>query len=238
MELRDKNGLTEAEFLAQYRQKDYPKPSLTADNAIFRRSVGESDADAQDADARTTDIQGADATGASSTTASGSGAPSDADALEVLLVRRGGHPFLGCWALPGGFVNPDEDADTAARRELQEETGLSDIPAEQLGIYSAPGRDPRAWTVSEAYVALIEDAREAHAGDDAADARWFGVEVVPDGEAFAMTLKNGEDVLSARFATVSQPFSTARAHVLDADGLAFDHAQIIADAYLRVAAVY
>ncbi|MFF6878759.1 NUDIX domain-containing protein [Streptomyces sp. NPDC012474] len=96
-------------------------------------------------------------------------------ALHVLLVERGQEPYAGRWALPGGFVQPDESAETAARRELAEETGLSDVSAlhlEQLRTYSEPGRDPRMRVVSVAFAALLPDAPEAHGGSDAADARW------------------------------------------------------------------
>ncbi|MFE6199461.1 NUDIX domain-containing protein [Streptomyces sp. NPDC057838] len=96
-------------------------------------------------------------------------------ALHVLLVERGQEPYAGRRALPGGFVQPDESAETAARRELAEETGLSDVSGlhlEQLRTYSEPGRDPRMRVVSVAYAALLPDAPEAHGGSDAARADW------------------------------------------------------------------
>ncbi|MFI9829864.1 NUDIX hydrolase [Streptomyces sp. NPDC051913] len=96
-------------------------------------------------------------------------------ALRVLLVERGQEPYAGHWALPGGFVLPDESAETAARRELAEETGLFDVSGlhlEQLRTYSEPDRDPRMRVVSVAFAALLPDAPEPHGGSDAADARW------------------------------------------------------------------
>ena len=96
-------------------------------------------------------------------------------ALHALLVERGQEPYAGHWALPGGFVLPDESAETAARRELAEETGLFDVSGlhlEQLRTYSEPGRDPRMRVVSVAFAALLPDAPEPHGGSDAADARW------------------------------------------------------------------
>ncbi|OII61858.1 MULTISPECIES: NUDIX domain-containing protein [unclassified Streptomyces] len=101
-----------------------------------------------------------------------------ADRLQVLLVRRGEAPYQGCWALPGGFVLPRESAGQAARRELAEETGLSDATAarlhlEQLGTYSEPDRDPRMRVVSVAYTALGPDLPEPRGGGDAADAAWM-----------------------------------------------------------------
>ncbi|MFI9821850.1 NUDIX domain-containing protein [Streptomyces sp. NPDC052013] len=101
--------------------------------------------------------------------------------LHVLLVERGQEPYAGRWALPGGFVQPDESAETAARRELAEETGLTDVSGlhlEQLRTYSEPDRDPRMRVVSVAFAALLPDAPEAHGGSDAAEARWMPYDAV------------------------------------------------------------
>lgn len=94
--------------------------------------------------------------------------------LEVLLVKRRHWPFEGMWAIPGGFVEPDESLEDAARRELEEETGVSDVYLEQLYTFGDPGRDPRTRVITVVYYALIRaDQLRIHAGDDAADARWF-----------------------------------------------------------------
>ncbi|MFI9153493.1 NUDIX hydrolase [Streptomyces sp. NPDC053367] len=96
-------------------------------------------------------------------------------ALHVLLVERGQEPYAGRWALPGGFLLPEESAETAARRELAEETGLADLSGlhlEQLRTYSEPDRDPRMRVVSVAFTALLPDAPEPRGGGDAAQARW------------------------------------------------------------------
>ncbi|MGW2744347.1 NUDIX hydrolase [Streptomyces sp. NPDC001450] len=99
-----------------------------------------------------------------------------AGALHVLLVERGQEPYAGQWALPGGFLLPAESAETAARRELAEETGLDDVSGlhlEQLRTYSEPDRDPRMRVVSVAFTALLPEPPEPRGGGDAAQARWL-----------------------------------------------------------------
>lgn len=168
--LRDKWGLTEDEAIALYRTKNYPKPALTADIAVFSKGKGQ---------------------------------------LKLLLIRRGGHPYLGCWALPGGFADEGETIEQTAARELEEETHLAGLPLKLVGVYSAPGRDPRGWTVSVAYAVCVEDdGLRAVAGDDAADAKWVDVSLKPDG--------------------------TVDVKLPDDGRLAFDHADIITAAAKRV----
>lgn len=100
--------------------------------------------------------------------------------LKVLLIQRGIAPFKGKWALPGGFVHVDETLDDAARRELAEETGLTNVFLEQLYTFGALARDPRERVVSVAYYALVELARHPAAGaSDAAEAGWFPVAQPP-----------------------------------------------------------
>jgi 8-oxo-dGTP diphosphatase len=100
----------------------------------------------------------------------------DQEDLKVLLIERGRPPFVGCWALPGGFVEMDEDLETAARRELQEETGVQIDYLEQLYTFGAPGRDPRGRVISVAWYALVRTLDHTPTGaDDANEAAWFPV---------------------------------------------------------------
>ncbi|MBL8092783.1 MAG: NUDIX hydrolase [Anaerolineales bacterium] len=100
-------------------------------------------------------------------------------ALHVLLIQRGSPPYKGRWALPGGFVQTGESLEQAARRELAEETGMRGLYLEQLFTFGDPKRDPRGWTVTVAYVALVPETVAVQAGDDAAAARWFPVQSLP-----------------------------------------------------------
>lgn len=100
--------------------------------------------------------------------------------LGVLLVRRGIPPYQGAWAIPGGFVLPDEGLEQAARRELEEETGVREVYLEQLYSFGAPDRDPRGRVVTVAYYALISPDRNIRAGSDAAEARWWPMDGLPD----------------------------------------------------------
>ncbi len=111
---------------------------------------------------------------------------------KVLLIQRKNEPCKGQWAFPGGFMNIDETAEDAARRELFEETGLNVNEINQIGAYSAVDRDPRERVVTIAYYAETDTLHEVKGNDDAAQACWFYIDDLPE--------------------------------------LAFDHAEILADA--------
>lgn len=98
-------------------------------------------------------------------------------ATKVLLIRRGSPPYAGQLALPGGFVEPDESLDDAARRELHEETNvdLAEVELAQIGAYGEPGRDPRWRIVSVAYLALLPEPTTPTAGSDAMGAGWYRI---------------------------------------------------------------
>ncbi|OOC57558.1 NUDIX hydrolase [Paenibacillus ihbetae] len=222
MDLLDRDGLTEREFLEKYRAEDYERPSVAADMVIFTVTD-----EAADSYRKLPEKE-----------------------LRILLIRRGGHPFLGKWALPGGFVQPSETTEQAAARELREETGVDDVYLEQLYTFSDIGRDPRTWVMSCSYMALINsDKLELQAGDDAADAAWFKVsyrllreqkEMMEDG--YVKTLEyelklSGEEELSAvvaRTLTVKTSSTSTEYKIVSNNGLAFDHAKIIACAIERL----
>lgn len=122
---------------------------------------------------------------------------------EVLLIQRGHPPFAGFWALPGGFVDAGETLKQAARRELREETGLTEAPLEQLAAFGDPGRDPRGWTVSVVFWAWLGENTAASAivaGDDAAEVAWWLLASLP---ALAFDHADILETLSARLKRVS-----------------------------------
>jgi len=99
--------------------------------------------------------------------------------LEVLLIERSRDPFAQCWALPGGFVDAGETPIEGAARELLEETGVADVLLHEVGVFGAPGRDPRGWVVSTAFLGLASSDCRATAGDDAQAATWHRLSALP-----------------------------------------------------------
>ncbi len=111
--------------------------------------------------------------------------PQNLNKKHLLLIQRKHEPFAGYWALPGGFIDENESPDDAARRELEEETGVKNIAFEQLHTFGTPNRDPRGWTISIAYTATINMLeQEPEAADDAAKVAWFDITSLPEKLAF------------------------------------------------------
>lgn len=102
-----------------------------------------------------------------------------AEGVKILLIERRNNPYAGCWALPGGFVDENEDLADAAARELQEETSLVNLDLHQFHAFGTPGRDPRGHTVTIAYWGVADNSQEACAGDDAKNLRWFSIDSLP-----------------------------------------------------------
>lgn len=144
----DPNGLNEEQFLQNYNAGNYERPSVTVDMLIFTVMEQEQNNYRKLAD----------------------------KSLQLLLIQRGEHPFLGQWALPGGFVGISESVEEAARRELYSETNIDNIYMEQLYTWGDVDRDPRMRVISCSYMALVDrKALDVQAGDDAAAAAWFDV---------------------------------------------------------------
>lgn len=223
MEPINKEGLTEKEYLLQYDEAHYVRPSLATDMAVF--TVTSEDKDNY--------------------------RKLPEKSLKILMIKRGEHPFIGQWALAGGFVRPHETTEQTAKRELAEETGVRDVYLEQLYTFSDLGRDPRTWVVSCSYLALVDgDKLSLQAGDDASDAAWFQVEYKllketsdstttgsVDQSVWQLTLTCNDIVLNAKIGctkTVTDHSITTEYTIISSDNIAFDHAKIIAYAIERL----
>ena len=208
--IRNKDGLTEKEFLSQYKPGDYERPSVTADILLF-----------------TIDKE----------TKINQRTPDKCE-LKLLLIKRNNHPFINKWALPGGFVDITESIEDAAYRELKEETSIQDnVYLEQLYTFSNPNRDPRMRIISTAYMALTPATNiiSTKAGDDASDANWFSIKKTTISETDE-TLKSlveifDEDKDIHMKYEVTYKYKTKKSSYIilpDSKGeLAFDHISII-----------
>lgn len=215
-EIRDRNGLTEEQYLAAYDASRYERPSVTVDILVFTVTEGEKENYRKLSEKE----------------------------LRILLIKRGEHPFLGKWALPGGFVKMDESLDEAAIRELKEETNIDNIYMEQLYTWGDVGRDPRTRVISTAYMSLADSSTlNIKASDDADDAKWFTVsaktfqeqkDVTENGyiirQMIKLNLTGDEEELSAiirKVKTVDGKVTRIAREIVESEGLAFDHAKII-----------
>ncbi|SFS01012.1 NUDIX domain-containing protein [Anaeromicropila populeti] len=173
------------------------------------------------------------------------------DGLKLLMIKRRNHPCIGMWALPGGFANMQEDLIESARRELEEETSLTDVPMEQLFTYGEYKRDPRDRVVTTAYIALIEEGtKKAQAGDDAAEAVWWDVsfqlrkerqfqekerEVKEEIYQIILTDQNTMECISAvvaKYENTSGVLKNTRFQMIETNGIAFDHPRFIVQGLL------
>ena len=174
--------LTEEEFLKQYDADVYKKPSVTVDMLIFTIM------DKEESNYRKLPEK----------------------SLKILMVKRKNHPFIGKWALPGGFVSIDESLDDAAARVLKNETNVNNVYMEQLYTWGDVDRDKRTRVISVSYLALVDSsALSLIPGNDEEDARWFTVsyKVIEDNK-IELKLNNNDEELSS-------------------NSIAFDHGKII-----------
>ena len=152
--------------------------------------------------------------------------------LKILLIRRGRHPYYGMLGLPGGFIEMNETLEDAAARELFEETGVAGIPLKQLGAYGSIGRDPRLRIVSVAYVSVLSKDTAVQAGDDAAEAGFYGVTLQKKMNGletnYELRFNNGQ---ASAGATITE---NAGKRTITDSGLSSDHALMVLDALLKL----
>lgn len=215
---------TEQEFLQAYNPQKYEKPSVTVDILLFTVTEQER----------------------------GNYRKLPAKELKLLMIKRGKHPFKGSWALPGGFVQMDESLEEAASRELKEETSIDNVYMEQLYTWSDVKRDPRMRVISTSYISLVDrKSFTVKADDDADDAKWFTVKCkqyeerrtsLIDGyrleKLYNLTLSAEDEMkVSAVIRKVKEVQGKDCKNyyeILSSEGIAFDHAKIIAYAIDRL----
>jgi len=213
--------MTEEEFLKSYDSSKYEKPSVTVDVLIFTIL------DEKSENYRKLDDK----------------------KLSLLLIKRGGHPFIDKWAIPGGFVNMNESLDEGAKRELKEETSVENVYLEQLYTYGDVNRDPRTRVISSAYMALVSSEKiNIKAGDDASDVRWFNVdyklvsrtvnkEKKETTDRYKIILNSGDVTITSEIENVETYINGHKereTRIIDNGNLAFDHSKIIGYAIERL----
>lgn len=215
-EILNSNGIDEKTYLETYDISAFDRPSLTVDMLLL--TVDE----LQSANIRKLPEK----------------------SLKILLIKRNEHPFIGKWALPGGFVRMNENLDEAAYRELCEETGVEDVYLEQLQTFSDVNRDPRGRIISTAYMSLVDmNQVKTQAGSDASDAKWFDIDyriieeanenkngIYREREIVEILFRAGDIELSTRVEVIKKVsgkhVSYKRKHIYS-HNLSFDHGLII-----------
>ena len=201
-----RTSVDEEKFLSSYDITAFERPSVAADVAVFSMFEEETDNHRKDSEAR----------------------------IHLLLIKRGEHPYMNGWALPGGFLRPDETIEACAVREVREETNLSLSTLIPIGIFSEPDRDPRGRILSAAFVSIINENAAVTGGTDAIGAAWFALDYQCADDRLRICLTGGGEQLTAELARVKSSFGCTAFEEISNDGLAFDHAKIIATALMTL----
>lgn len=205
---KDQNDSAESEFIKQYDPTAYERFSLSVDTVIFSVDSANTTSNYRKLDEQK---------------------------LTVLLVKRGEHPYLGCWSLPGGFVRIQETLDEAAARILKSKTGLSDLYIEQLFTFGNPNRDPRMRIISCAYLALIDRAKFKLQQENASISatEWFEIELTKT----ALRLSCSEESFDMPIEKTTEQrgkIMLEQYRIAGDSSFAFDHAGIILEGLLRL----
>lgn len=193
----------ENEFLTSYSLDNYFRPSVTSDVVAFAIGSFDKNNYRKESDA----------------------------ILQLLLIKRGTHPFKDYWALPGGFLQEKESVEECAWREIVEETGIKPISMKNIGVFSSCDRDPRGRIISNAFTSVIlDESRDVTSGFDATDADWFNVSFQKKDNLYYLNLTNGSTELSALLRLIRNEFGIHRFEIIESNGIGFDHAAIIGTA--------
>jgi len=192
----------EREYLSAYRLENYERPSVTTDVVAFTVYSRRSSSYRKD----------------------------PGQHLAVMMIRRGAFPYKGWHALPGGFLKGNETVEQCAVREITEETGITPRALLPVGVFSEPDRDPRGRIISHAFACVIAEDQLVQAGDDADEASWFDVSFAQHDGVWHLTLTDGDTTLSATLSFEKDPLRGKYFRILESEGLAFDHAAVIATA--------
>lgn len=224
----------EKEFIKQYDITRYDRPSVAADMAVFSVMGEQGKRKARDKE---------------------NYRKLPKKKLKMLLIKRGGHPYKGDWALPGGFGRRDEEIYETAKRELFEETQISEAYLKLIGVFGKEGRDPRGWIISHTFLALIDGEKyQIRGGSDARDAAWFDVELaqedVSEKREKDLLRKNTIYRLKLTYEEKSEPVvlravvrredvirhfrAETEYFIEEEEGIAFDHAKLISCALLQL----
>ncbi len=196
--------LSEEKFLSSYNINDFDRLSVAADVAVFSMFEEYSESHRKDAEPK----------------------------LHILLIKRGEHPFINKWALPGGFLRATETIEECALREIEEETNLLPVSLLPVGVFSKPDRDPRGRIVSNAFASIVNaEEVEIKGGSDALNAQWFEVDFkLENDNVFKMNLVGDGEVIRIELRETESKFGNSKFEIISNTGLAFDHAEIIATA--------
>lgn len=216
---KNRNGLTEEQFLASYDPAKYDRPSVTVDMLIFTITQKENNNYRKLSNKE----------------------------LRLLMVRRGDHPYIGQWALPGGFVRNKESLEEAAIRALKEETNIDNVYMEQLYSWGDMNRDPRTRVISVSYMSLLDSSTlDIKASQDVEEAKWFTVSCKLINEDRTITEKGyileknyklilyNQEVNEKELSAIIKVTKTVEGKVwridrtvVESKGIAFDHGKII-----------
>lgn len=195
-------------FLSTYNINNYDRPSIATDITVFSVFSEDTEDHRKDSELK----------------------------LHVLLIKRGEHPYMNKWALPGGFLKADETIEECVFRELKEETNITPASIMPVGVFSQPDRDPRGRVVSNAFASIVSEEKvTVMSGSDAINAKWFEVKFKSKGNStHELELIGNQENITIELQESQVNYGSRKLRIISNSGLAFDHAEILAAALLKM----